>query len=210
MKIIFLHGLGQDGTSWERTAAAFGDGFEVFCPNLADWLSGKTVCYENLYRALEEYCELFDEPFCLCGLSLGGVLALQYGIAHGDRVSALVLIGTPYVMPKRLLQVQNALFRIMPNAAFRGMGFGKAEVIGLSKSMMCLDFRADLQKLTCRTLVVCGEKDRANRRAASELQERISGAQIAVIPQAGHEVNRERPEMLGEVLRTFFGNAGGF
>lgn len=124
MKTIFLHGLGQDCTSWERTAAIMGNGTDVYCPSLPDWLLGKEVCYENLYQALEEYCEPFHEPFCLCGLSLGGILALQYAIAHSDQVAALVLIGTQYQMPKKLLKLQNILFRFMPNAAFQGMGFG--------------------------------------------------------------------------------------
>ena len=123
MKTIFLHGLGQDCKSWERTAAAMGNGGDVYCPSLPDMLLGKEVCYANLYQTLEEYCEPFNEPFCLCGLSLGGILALHYAIAHSDRVAALVLIGTQYQMPKRLLKLQNILFRCMPNAAFQGMGF---------------------------------------------------------------------------------------
>lgn len=205
MKTIFLHGLGQDCTSWERTAAIMGNGTDVYCPSLPDWLLGKEVCYENLYQALEEYCEPFHEPFCLCGLSLGGILALQYAIAHSDQVAALVLIGTQYQMPKKLLKLQNILFRFMPNAAFQGMGFGKADLIKLSKSMMHLDFGKDLRRVHCWTLVVCGEKDRANRAAALQLKERIPRVQLAILPRVGHEVNTECPEALGDVLRAFLG-----
>lgn len=205
MKTVFLHGLGQDCTSWERTAAAMGSGARVLCPSFSDWLSGKEVCYANLYRALEEYCEPFHEPFCLCGLSLGGILALQYAIAHNNRVAALVLIGTQYQMPKRLLKLQNFLFRFLPNAAFQGTGFGRADMRKLCRSMMHLDFGQELQRVHCRTLVVCGEKDRANRAAALALKERIPRAQLAILPRAGHEVNTECPEALGDVLRVFLG-----
>ena len=208
MKTIFLHGLGQDCKSWERTAAAMGNGGDVYCPSLPDMLLGKEVCYANLYQTLEEYCEPFNEPFCLCVLSLGGILALHYAIAHSDRVAALVLIGTQYQMPKRLLKLQNILFRCMPNAAFQGMGFGKADVIKLSKSMMHLDFGQDLRRVHCWTLVVCGEKDRANRAAALKLKERIPRAQLAILPRAGHEVNTECPEALGDVLQAFLGKKG--
>lgn len=205
MKTVFLHGVGQDCTSWERTTAAMGSGADVLCPSFSEWLSGKEVCYANLYRALEEYCEPFNDPFCLCGLSLGGILALQYAIAHRDRVAALVLIGTQYQMPKRLLKLQNFLFCFLPNAAFQGTGFGKTDMRKLCRSMRHLDFGQDLRRVHCWTLVVCGEKDRANRAAALALKERIPRAQLAILPRAGHEVNTECPEALGDVLRVFLG-----
>ena len=34
--------------------------------------------YDTLYRTLETYCEQFEEPLNICGLSLGGILAMQY------------------------------------------------------------------------------------------------------------------------------------
>lgn len=61
MKYIMLHGLGQSSESWSDTVKVFNDDFEVLCPNLSDWLSGKTPCYDTLYRTLETYCEQFEE-----------------------------------------------------------------------------------------------------------------------------------------------------
>ena len=68
MKYIMLHGLGQSSESWSDTVKVFNDDFEVLCPNLSDWLSGKTPCYDTLYRTLETYCEQFEEPLNICGL----------------------------------------------------------------------------------------------------------------------------------------------
>ena len=56
MKYIMLHGLGQSSESWSDTVKVFNDDFEVLCPNLSDLLSGKTLCYDTLYRTLETYC----------------------------------------------------------------------------------------------------------------------------------------------------------
>ena len=47
MKYIMLHGLGQSSESWSDTVKVFNDDFEVLCPNLSDWLSGKTPCYDT-------------------------------------------------------------------------------------------------------------------------------------------------------------------
>ena len=85
------------------------------------------------------------------------------------------------------------------------MGMGKRDVIRLCGSMMALDFSRELHRLTCPVLAVCGEKDRANMRAAVQLCERIPQAERMVIPGAGHEVNADAPERLGEALRAFFG-----
>ncbi len=203
MKCIFLHGLGQSAASWDQTVKELGQAADILCPELSEWLEPGRARYASLYNGLEQYCAQFNGPLDLCGLSLGGILALQYGIEHPDRVHSLVLIGTQYVMPKRLLKFQNALFRLMPKRAFRGMGFEKIDLIDLSKSMMNLDFRADLKQVFCPVLIVCGEKDRANKKASVEMGEQIPGARLVLIPGSGHEVNKDAPEELGKTIGRF-------
>ncbi len=144
MKYIMLHGLGQSSESWSDTVKVFNDDFEVLCPNLSDWLFGKIPCYDTLYRTLETYCEQFEEPLNICGLSLGGILAMQYAIEHPEKMNSLVLIGTQYEMPKYLLKMQNLIFRIMPCSAFEKMGFQKTDFINLCKSMTELNFKHEL------------------------------------------------------------------
>lgn len=204
MKYILLHGLGQTSASWEGVAKAIGGEFELLCPDLSEWLCGKEMCYRSLYQALETYCDGFDEPLYLCGLSLGGILALQYALEHPKKVNSLALIGAQYTMPKRLLQVQNLIFRFMPDRAFQKMGFGKMDLIALSKSMMELDFQADLGKIRCRTLVLCGEKDKANRAAALKMRDQIPDAEFVSIERAGHEVNQDNSVGLARALRAFY------
>ncbi len=69
----------------------------------------------------------------LCGLSLGGVLALQYTIEHPEKVNSLVLIAAQYKMPAKLLKPQNSFFRFMPKSSFQQTGFGKREFMELCK-----------------------------------------------------------------------------
>lgn len=204
MKCIMLHGLGQTASSWNDTVEILKDEFEVLCPNLSDWLSNKSPCYAALYQALESYCEQFQEPLHICGLSLGGILAMQYGIEHPDKVQSLVLIGTQYVMPKQLLKIQNLMFHIMPRSAFENMGFQKSDFINLCNSMTELDFKHELGKISCPVLVICGDKDKANKAASLELRKKIKNAELIIIENAGHEINIENPARLAEELNTFF------
>ena len=208
MKIVLLHGLGQDGGSWRETAAVL-RGREVLCPELAPLLRGGEARYSALYRQVEMMLDGIEPPFCLAGLSLGGMLALQYAAAHPGRLAALALIGTQVRAPKGLLRVQNALFRLMPSSAFGETGLEKAEMIELCTSMMELDLTGLMGQVTCPALVVCGERDWANRAAARALCEGLPRGELAVVTGAGHEVNREAPRELGALLDDFFRRKGG-
>lgn len=202
MSFILLHGLGQGPSSWDAAAAALDA--EVLCPALLTPSPGGTVTYSSLCRDFARYCGGLEEPLHLCGLSLGGIAALQYALEHPDRVGSLVLIGVPYAMPKGLLTVQNLLFRLLPGGAFRQMGLTKGQIIGLTRSMMDLDFRKDLGRIACPALVLCGERDRANRKAAVSLQKGIPGSALRWVPGAGHEVNVDAPEALAGILSEFW------
>lgn len=202
MKHILVHGLGQTPAGWERTVAQLEDKENIICLDLAELVRGQEVTYGNLYKAFVGICNELDGQMQLCGLSLGGVLALNYAIDYPEKVRSLVLIGSQYKMPKNLLRFQNLLFKFMPKSAFTQMGFGKADFIGLCRTMMDLDFSDSLQKVTCPVLVVCGEKDSANKKASMELADKLENARLQIIPGAGHEVNVEAPEALAEVLNN--------
>lgn len=204
MKSIFIHGLGQTPSSWEGVTAHMNNQDEILCPDIMSWLCGKSCCYETLYSAFEGLCQREGEPLRLCGLSLGGVLALDYALRHPENVHSLVLIGTQFAMPKGLLRFQNIMFRLMPRSAFKGAGLGKGEMIELCRSMMSLNFKNDLAKITCPTLVVCGERDKANIKAAEELAAKLPNARLEIIPNAGHELNTQAPQKLAEIINGFY------
>ena len=70
--------------------------------------------------------------------------------------------------------------------------------------MLHLNFTSDLINISCATLIVCGEKDYANKKAAKALVERIPKAELQLIPSAGHEVNVQAPQKLAQILETFY------
>ena len=204
MKYIFVHGLGQTASGWDSTIENLEVKSNCECPDLVTMLAGKEINYTNLYKAFSAYCDNFAEPLHICGLSLGGILALNYGIENPEKVCSLVLIGTQYKMPVGLLKFQNIIFRFMPKSMFTQMGFGKKDFIELSKSMMVLDFSKDLDKVSCPVLVMCGEKDNANRKAAEELTQYLHSAEMQVVESAGHEINVDAPERLAKLLNAFY------
>ena len=133
------------------------------------------------------------------------MLALHYAIDHEDGVRSLVLIAPQVKMPKTLLKIQNAVFRLMPDSAFQKMGFAKRDFIHLTRSMTDLDFSGGLAAVTCPVLVLCGVKDNVNRKAAEELTARLPNARMLLVEGAGHEVNVDAPQKLAELLDEFYG-----
>ena len=109
----------------------------------------------------------------------------------------------PYKMPKRLLRLQNMIFRLMPEKAFGPMGLGKWDFIRLCRSMMDLNFTSVLEKISCPTAVICGKKDGANRKVCKELSTKLRNSQFFFVDGAGHEVNTQAPEKLAEILAQF-------
>lgn len=202
MICIFLHGLGQRAASWERTLSRMTHREELLCPELKEFLTGDKT-YSSLYRAFCAYCEGIEAPFALCGLSLGAVLALHYTIEYPERVGKLALIAPQYKMPRALLKLQNIILRWMPRRMFQGNGFTKQDFLSLTASMETLDFRRELARLACPVLILCGERDGANRKAAGRLAKRLVNARLCLVPGAGHEVNLDEPEKLEEILTAF-------
>ena len=204
MKYLYLHGLGQKPDSWNRVIKETKVSESSISLSLAGMLEGKSATYKELYSAFSSECDKENDGIVLCGLSLGAVLALNYAIDHPDKVKALVLIAAQYKMPKKLLKFQNMLFRLMPNSMFRQIGFKKADVISLCGTMAELDFRDSLHNVSCPVLIVCGEKDNANKKASKELCHYLNNSYFHELMKTGHEANIEAPEELAIVLQRFY------
>ena len=177
---------------------------EVYCPELLSLLRGSKVEYGSLYKGFFEYCGGFDEPLALCGLSLGAVLALNYAADNPGKVGALALIAPQYKTPGLELRLQNIAFKLAPRSAFQGMGFEKKETIRLMDSMIGLDLTDKLENISVPTLIICGENDKPNKKAAEELGSRLKNSRLEFIDGAGHAVNADAPKKLAETLNAFY------
>ncbi len=206
MKYLYLHGLGQKPDSWNRVIKETKVSESSVKLSLAEMLEGKSATYKELYSTFSSECDKVNDEIVLCGLSLGAVLALNYAIDHPDKVKALVLIAAQYKMPKKLLKVQNMLFHLMPNSAFSKMGFKKTDVISLCGTMAELDFSDSLHKVSCPVLLICGEKDNANKKTSKELCRYLNNSYFHELAKTGHEANIEAPEELAIVLQRFYDN----
>ena len=169
MEYVFIHGLGQKSSSWNKTISFLSNSAHIYCPDLLTILNQEEVICGNLHLAFSEYCDNISGRLNLCGFSIGTILALNYTIDHPEKVRSLALIGAQYKIPKSLFKFQNIVFRLMPKNSFMTTGFQKKDFIQLTNSMLDLDFSKRLKDVSCPALIICERKDRANKKATKKL-----------------------------------------
>lgn len=108
---------------------------------------------------------------------------------------------------------QLAVVRALPAVFFRG-GPDKAGQAALVASMVelaALDLRPSLAAVSARTLVACGEKDKPYLADSREIAATIPGAQLRLIPGAGHLWPLQRVDdfVIGEATAERLRREGG-
>ncbi len=162
------------------------------------------------------------ERASLCGLSLGGMVALWLAAHHPGRVDRLVLactaaeIGPPPGWTERADAVRSAgsVSSLGPALLARWFTPGFVEArpdleeslramlgsadpegyAGCCEAIATMDLRPHLSKVQAPTLVISGSDDPVTPPARGlELQAAIPGASLVVLPGASHLANMEQP-----------------
>ena len=197
MKKILIHGSGHKAISWQETISYMKDQKNILCPDLYSILNGQDATYENLYTSFVEYCSRIDGQIHLVGLSLGGIIAMNYALDFPEKVKTLVVIGTPHKIPKVAFEIQNVIFRFFPKSVFKEMAFDKKDTFALGNSIKKLEIADRMQEIKCPVLVICGEKDRANKKS-------VENVALCMIEKTGHVVNEENPKELARILNEYY------
>lgn len=204
LKKILIHGSGHQATSWNETITFMENKHDILSPNLSEILNEKEATYTNLYTSFANYCNEMDEELDLCGISLGGILALNYALDYPGKVRTLVLIGTPHKVPRVMFSIQNKIFKFLPKSVFQNMAFNKKQTFILGNSMKELDFSSEVKTIKCPTLIICGKKDRANLKSAYYFEENIKQSKLEIMESVGHVVNEENPKDLAKILNQYY------
>lgn len=205
MKIIFLPGLGQDATAWNSVIVHLNAELSTESLNLLSDIDENTkVTLDLLNKKLDKKLRMINEPYILCGLSLGGILALSIAPNQSDFLQGLIVSGAQFESPNKLLiDLQNLMFRFMPSKNFSEIGITKKQMISFCQSMKSLNLRSGLTKLTIPTTIICGTKDKANLSAAKSLSSVISNSELKLIA-GGHMLNEEKPLEFADTINSFY------
>jgi 3-oxoadipate enol-lactonase len=97
--VVFLHGMSFSHQLWSKQAAAFSTDYRLILPDFRG--HGQSAIGDGQYTQklfVEDLIALLDHlhlwRVTLCGLSLGGAVAMRTALDHPERVSGLVLSNT--------------------------------------------------------------------------------------------------------------------
>lgn len=202
MKIVFLHGLGQDETSWDEVIKVL--------PN-HDCLSVKLFerdVFPTDFKVLEDkilsILESIDEDFILVGLSLGGMLALdmiQFNLAN---LKGIVVSGGQYKMKGNLaFYMQYLLFACTPARVFEKQGVDKHAMKSFYGGLSQFNLAKVLTEVELPVQLICGQNDKANLPAAKAMHKLMTNSQLNIIPDSGHVLNTECPDDFANIIKNF-------
>jgi len=204
--LVFLHGFGQTPQTWQEQVTALPPGFRAVAP----WLRGTRPARDDVFTvaaAADDVLGLLNvhgaAHMMLVGASLGAVVALDAAVRAPETVSHLVLSGGQVHPPAGALRAQRWAFRAIPARRLAAVGVDKARFLAALRELGHVDYRDRLGRVRARTLVVCGESDRAGRPASETLAAGIPGARLELVAGAGANPHTEAPARFNELLYDF-------
>lgn len=220
-RLVFIHGVGQDGSAWDSQLAHFPDSMAVDLPGhgLSDGPPLNSVLHAAMWlNALIESHDL--APVRLVGHGLGGLIALEYMARFGSQVSLAVLVGTalrmrwpisPYGLAPQDMEAQvRQLFGPAPPGALVGRELavlGSIERRVRQQDILALDNYRPHRKLagiSVPTLLVLGASDPlTSSRSTKALQRRLGHVTTVVMKRCGHMMMKEDPNAFNGLLQQF-------
>ena len=235
--IVFLHGVGSDKSVWRPQLGHFGPtrGAIAFdYPGYCDSDPAPQGATRDDYAAaiLSAMRELGIERAHVCGLSLGGVVAIAMHHSAPDRCATLILADTFAVHPdgraihERSLagsgdlpamaeaRVDVLLAQPADPAVRREVVETMSRIdpaayrIG-AEAVWLADQRGRAAVIDVPTLVICGIEDKVTPPALSEeLASLIPDARLQLIEGAGHLGNLEKPAEFNRMVEDFIERLG--
>lgn len=200
MKVIFLHGLGQDERSWKKVQEAL---VNVPTESLALFSRGNES-YQEIRQATLQHLQTQEQPFILVGLSLGGLLALDLADQALTHLKGLILSGTQYNLADNFLyRLQILVFKLMPKRVFTKQGADKDQMIRILTELRKVNLTDKVKKIKRPSLLVCGSKDKPNLKAAYKLNKLLKNSQLCIIEKGGHTLNSQAPEAFAQIIEKF-------
>jgi 3-oxoadipate enol-lactonase len=231
--IVFLHGVGSDKSVWRPQLDHFGQSRRAIAfdyPGYGDSGPMAAATRDDFARALlAAMTALGVGSAHVCGLSLGGVIAIAIHALAGERCASLILADSfaehpdgPAIHARSVDASQAMGMRALAEARVdRLLGSGatpelRAEVVETmaaidphayrigAEAVWLADQRQRAAAITAPTLILCGDEDEVTPPALSQaLADLIPGARLELIEAAGHLANIEQPEAFNRALDSF-------
>ena len=237
LPLVFLHGVGSDKSVWNYQLKELSNGRRVVAFDYPGYGESDSSATDLLREDVARYIfgamsALSIETAHVCGLSMGGVVALEMFAQNPNGIASLILANTFAKHPTgaetarrsidfvkehsmRELAEQRVDFLLALDASNQTRAavvetmarIDKTSYRWASRAVWTADYIALLPTINVPTLVVGGAHDQPTPPALSrELAYNIAGAKMVIIEGAAHLSNLDKPQVFNELLRTFLKN----
>lgn len=231
--LILLHGA--TSLAREDFAAQLPSLTKSFMVHLPDarghgrtrWDAAQGFRYDWLVDDLAAFVDALGlETFHVLGFSMGAMTALQFGARSPERLRSLVVVGITTLreprasVGRRLMDPERILAREPDFAATlarrhdAGQGVGAWQrllpAIAADIAAQPLLTPAELHRIECPAMVVCGDRDPfVPPEHAAGLARQLPAGRLFVAPDCSHEVMARRPGLFNEAIAGFYRSTGG-
>ncbi|HEX8990289.1 MAG TPA: alpha/beta hydrolase [Anaerolineales bacterium] len=224
--IILIHGAGGHHLSWPPQVRRL-PGERIFAVDLPGHGKsggvGRHTIEDYAAAILDFVAALKLSTVVLVGHSMGGAIALRAAIEAPDQMMGLGLLGSAARLrvSSRLLhaaadpaKAAEAVHTVIEYSFAPGTSPRLKELVEqrmletrpsvLYGDLLACDAFEEDAKISIPTLILFGELDRmVSPQAGKALQGQIAGARFETIPEAGHMVMLEQPELVAERMSAF-------
>ena len=215
--ILFLHGVGSDKSVWKPQLDHFGNARRAVAfdyPGYGESEQAPDATRDDFAAAILAAMDALGiQQAHICGLSLGGVIAIAMHAAAPDRCTSLILADSFAFHPdgQAIYDRSTAASHDMRGLATARIGAllvseaPRAEVIDTmaaidpeayrigARAVWLADQRDRAAAIRVPTLVICGDEDAITPPSLSEeLVGLIPGSSLRVIPGASHLANLDK------------------
>lgn len=232
--LVFLHGVGSDRSAWTPQLAHFGTTRRTIAVDYPGYgesdpaRPSDEVSHDRFAAAIIAALDALEIGQAhICGLSLGGVVAIALAALAPRRVASLVIADSFLVHPDGSAIVERSMAASVDMAALARarvpMLLGAAADPSLvaeleqvmariepaafrlaSRAVWVADQRERAPAIAVPTLVICGTEDRVTPPTLSKaVASAIDGAQLVMIEASGHLPNLEQAALFNRALDRF-------
>jgi 3-oxoadipate enol-lactonase len=234
--LVFVNSLGSDLRIWDELVPLFVDRFWIVRYDkrghgLSDCPAGPYSIADHTADLAELLAQLGVKTAVLAGISVGGMIAMDYAAQYPERVQKLILsdtgavIGTPAYWEERIAALEangfselgEAILAIWFTPTFGKekpayyQGYGNmltrtplAGYIATCKAIGDADLRQEASCIRIPALVMCGSEDLATTPdLGRELASMMPDGRFQIIPDAAHLPCIEQPEIMAREIDGF-------
>ncbi|BAL99640.1 MULTISPECIES: alpha/beta fold hydrolase [Caldilinea] len=227
LPLVLVHGAGGNHLTWPpqvrrlpRTAV-----YALDLPGHGASPPPSCATISAYSEVIRDFADVLELPyFVLAGHSMGGAIALDFALAYGYRLAGIVVIGAGARMKVSSTFLNGVVENFMhvtakiveysyhPSTPAQEKERYLQRLRETDPEILQKDFLAveafdvtdRLENISVPTLILCGQEDRMTPPSLSQLLHRcIPNSQLHIIPNAGHNVMIEQPELVAAYIDEF-------